>query len=47
MADKKPKKFGLLKDELDFIFKHFGTTFNSIGKDFLVKLAKDKKIDRL
>ena len=43
MADKKPKKFGLLKDELDFIIKHFGTNFNSIGKDFLVKLAKDKK----
>ena len=46
MVDKKPKKIVLLKDELDFIFKNFGSNFNSTGKNFLKKLAKDeKKID--
>ena len=36
----------LLKDKLDFIFKNFGSNFNSTGKIFLTKLAKDeKKID--
>ena len=36
----------LLKDKLDFIFKNFGSNFNSTGKNFLTKLAKDeKKID--
>ena len=36
----------LLKDELDFIFKNFGSNFNSTGKKILIKLAKDeKKID--
>ena len=43
MADKKPKKIVLLKDELDFIFKSFGSDFNSTGKKFLIKLVKDKK----
>ena len=36
----------LLKYELDFIFKNFGSNFNSTGKKILIKLAKDeKKID--
>ena len=36
----------LLKDKLDFIFKNFSSNFNSTGKTFLIKLAKDeKKID--
>ena len=36
----------LLKDKLDFIFKNFDSNFNSTGKTFLIKLAKDeKKID--
>ena len=36
----------LLKGKLDFIFKNVGSNFNSTGKDFLTKLAKDeKKID--
>ena len=36
----------LLKDKLDFIFKNFDSNFNSTGKNFLTKLAKDeKKID--
>ena len=36
----------LLKDELDFMFKNFDSNFNSTGKIFLKKLAKDdKKID--
>ena len=46
VVDKKPKRILLLKDELDFIFKTFGSNFNSTGKNFLIKLAKDeKKID--
>ena len=45
-ADKNPKEIGLLKDRLDNIFKNFGLNFNSTGKKFLEKLAKDeKKID--
>ena len=43
VADKKPKEIVLLKDKLDFIFKNFGQNFNSVGKNFLKKLAKDKK----
>ena len=36
----------LLKDKLDYIFKNFDSNFNSAGKSFLKKLAKDeKKID--
>ena len=46
MVDKKPKEIVLLKDKLDFIFKNFDSNFNSTGKNFLQKLAKDeKKID--
>ena len=46
MVDKKPKEIVLLKDKLDFIFKNFDSNFNSTGKNFLKKLAKDeKKID--
>ena len=46
VADKKPKEIVLLKDKLDFIFKNFGSNFNSTGKKFIIKLAKDeKKID--
>ena len=46
MVDKKPKEIVLLKDKLDFIFKNFDSNFNSTGKYFLKKLAKDeKKID--
>ena len=45
-VDKKPKKSVLLKDKLDNIFKNFGSNFNSTGRRFLIKLAKDeKKID--
>ena len=33
----------LLKSELDYVFKHFGSNFNSIGKKFLTNPAKDKK----
>ena len=43
VVDKKPKKIVLLKDKLDYIFKNFGSNFNSTGKNFLIKLAKDKK----
>ena len=34
VADKKPKKIVLLKNELDFIFKNFDSNFNSNGKNF-------------
>ena len=44
MADKKPKEIVLLKDKLDYIFKNFGSNFNSTGKNFLKRLAKDQKI---
>ena len=33
----------LLKDKLDHIFKSFDPNFNSTGKYFLIKLAKDEK----
>ena len=42
-VDKKSKKIVLLKDELDYIFKNFGSNFNSTGKGFLIKLAKEEK----
>ena len=46
VADKKSKKIVLLKDKLDFTFKNVDSNFNSTGKNFLTKLAKDeKKID--
>ena len=46
MAGKKSKEIMLLKDKLDFIFKNFDSNFNSTGKKFLTKVAKDeKKID--
>ena len=35
VVDKKPKKIVLLKDELDHIFKYFGSNFNSTEKIFL------------
>ena len=37
VVDKKPKKSVLLKDELDFIFKNFGSNFNSTGKNVSCK----------
>ena len=43
VVDKKPKEIVLLKDKLDHIFKNFGSNFNSTGKNFLIKLAKDEK----
>ena len=46
MVDKKPKKIVLLKHELVYMFKSFGSNFNSSGKNFIIKIAKDeKKID--
>ena len=43
---KEPRKIVLLKDRLDYIFTNFSSNFNSTGKNFLKKLAKDeKKID--
>ena len=44
MTDKNPKEIVLLKDKLDYIFKNFGSNFNSTGKNFLKRLAKDQKI---
>ena len=43
VADKKSKIIVLLKDELDFMFKNFDSNFNSTGKIFLKKVAKDEK----
>ena len=43
MANKKPKKIVLLKDQLDFIFKNFGSSFNSTGKTYLAKFVKFEK----
>ena len=43
MADKKLKEIALLKDKLDYIFKNFGSNFNSTGKNVLIRLAKDQK----
>ena len=46
VVGEKPQNIVLLKGKLDFIFKNVGSNFNSTGKDFLTKLAKDeKKID--
>ena len=46
MADKKSKKIVLLIEKLDYIIKNLYPNFNSTGKKFLIKLAKDeKKID--
>ena len=46
VVDKKPKEIVLLKNKLDYIFKNFNSNFNSTGKNFLKRLAKDeKKID--
>ena len=43
---KKRKEIVLLKDKLHYMFKNCGSNFNSIGKSFLIKLAKDEeKID--
>ena len=43
---KEPRKIAPLKDRLDYIFTKFSSNFNSTGKKFLIKLAKDeKKID--
>ena len=43
MADKKSKNIVLLIEKLDYIFKNFDPNFNSTGKKFLIKLAKDEK----
>ena len=43
VTDKKSKEIVPLKDKLDFIFKNFDQNFNSTGKNFLEKLAKDEK----
>ena len=43
VTDEKPKEIVLLKDKLDHVFKNFGPNFNSNRKNFLIKLAKDKK----
>ena len=46
MADKKPKGIVLLKDKLDLYLKILAQTLIILGKQFLIKLAKDeKKID--
>ena len=43
---KEPRKIVLLKDRLDYIFTNFSSNFNSTGKNFLKKLAKDEeKVD--
>ena len=44
MADKKSKEIVLLKDNLDFTFKTFGSNFNNTGKK-IIKLAQDEKKD--
>ena len=33
----------LLKDKLDYTSKNFSPNFNSTGKNFLIKFAKDEK----
>ena len=43
MSGKKPKEIVLLEDKLDYIFTNFGSRFNSTGKNFLKRLAKDEK----
>ena len=46
IADNKSEEICLLKNRLDYLFKNFGSYFNSTGKYFLKKLAKDEeKID--
>ena len=45
VADKKSKVIVLLKDTLDFIFTNFDQIFNSTGKNFIKRLAKDEKKD--
>ena len=40
MADKKPKEIVLLKYKLDYIFKNFGSNFNSTANS-LLKMKKD------
>ena len=42
-TDKKSKEVVLLKDKLDYTSKNFSPNFNSTGKNFLIKLAKDEK----
>ena len=42
-ADKKSKEVVLLKDILDYTSKNFSPNFNSTGKNFLIKFAKDEK----
>ena len=44
-AYKKSKEIVLLKYKIDHIFKNFGLNFHSTGGKFLIKLAKDEKID--
>ena len=43
MAGNKPGRIVLLEDRLDYLFKNFGSHFNSTGENFLKKLAKDEK----
>ena len=43
VTNKTSKEIVLLKDQLDFILKNFDQHFNSTGKNFLIKLAKDEK----
>ena len=43
MVGKKHKEIALLEDKLDYIFKNFGSRFNSTGKNFLKRLAEDEK----
>ena len=38
MVGKKHKEIALLEDKLDYIFKNFGSRFNSTGKNFLKRL---------
>ena len=46
IADNKSEEICLLKNRLDYLFKSFGSYFNSTGKYFLKKLAKDEeKVD--
>ena len=43
VVDKKPEEIVLLKNKLDYIFENFNSNFNSTGKNFLKRLAKDEK----
>ena len=40
---KSQKKLLLLNNELDYIFKNFGSNFSGTGRKFLIKVAKDEK----